>query len=188
MCPPSAKKHLLSTCQAAFALPSRVSPSLSWSCSPALCILDALPTRRHPCSLYLSQASAWLQLRPPKPPLPPSPVPQPLPVSNSTYAPGSMPVAGSQTEEAPLVQQPSHKASIYAVALNPAGSVVACGSSDHMIRLWDTRSREKFGAMARARVRTHVEGLLSVQGLLVLKCHAIRGRPVYVQVDQHRSD
>ncbi|KAF5831344.1 WD40-repeat-containing domain protein [Dunaliella salina] len=102
-------------------------------------------------------ASACLQLRPPKPTLPPTPIPQPLPASNSTYAPGSVSVAGPQTEEAPLVHQPSHKASIYAVALNPAGSVVACGSSDHMIRLWDTRSCEKIG-----KLRGHTENVRSL--------------------------
>lgn len=38
------------------------------------------------------------------------------------------------------------KASVYALAMSSTGNVVAAGSSEHLIRLWDTRTGEKVGA------------------------------------------
>jgi WD40 repeat protein len=56
-------------------------------------------------------------------------------------------------------QQQQHKASIYTLALNTSGSVVASGSSDHMVRLWDTRSSEKVGL-----------DILHIRGMCVCVC------------------
>jgi len=107
----------------------------------------------NPPAPVLHQASTGVQLRPPRPAAQASP-PVPSLAANAagTHSPGSSTHAGLQPEEsAPSssMQQQPHKASIYAVALNPSGNVVASGSNDHVIRLWDTRSYEKVCSFKR---------------------------------------
>mmetsp|Transcript_29377 Transcript_29377/g.74897 ORF Transcript_29377/g.74897 Transcript_29377/m.74897 type:complete len:779 (-) Transcript_29377:258-2594(-) len=77
------------------------------------------------------------------------------PLSGDNGRPPSSSAGSFGAEDAGvLAGSAAHKASIYSLAINQAGTVVAAGSSDHFIRLVDTRTGEKV-----SKLRGHTENV-----------------------------
>ncbi|KAL6761193.1 WD40-repeat-containing domain protein [Haematococcus lacustris] len=97
--------------------------------------------------------------KPPPSPQHPAPAPHTLPAygtaAYSALSPDDPHSNGHQSHSPGLAAPASsHKAGVYSLAVSSSGTVVAAGSSESIIRLWDTRSHEKVG-----KLRGHTENV-----------------------------
>jgi hypothetical protein len=122
-----------------------------------------MPVHCYPCTSYLLlvganvcclQTGQTMRLRPKvRPQQQPNAGPQQsASVYNSGYGVGGSHGHMGHEDAAAADPQQHARAGVYSVAISTNGNVVAAGSSDSIIRLWDTRTQEKVSAEAKQAV------------------------------------